>query len=199
MSSSEVETAPRRRAVFLDRDGVLVHDRGPLSRFEDVEIPADVPAALAALHAAGYVLVVVSNQTVIARGLLDELAVRTLQQRIEAEIVERGGVPMAAFYLCPHHPNADLAAYRVPCTCRKPAPGMLLRAIAELGLDPHESIMIGDRPSDVAAGQAAGCRTVWLHSGRHLDPAIESSLPVAPAPADHCCSTLMEAARWVVG
>ncbi len=199
MSTPAVEGTPRRRAVFLDRDGVLVHDRGPLARFEDAEIPDDVPAALARLHAAGYVLVGISNQTVIARGLLDELAVRTLQQRIEATIVERGGVPLTAFYLCPHHPNADLEAYRVACTCRKPAPGMLLRAIAELGLDPHESIMIGDRPSDVAAGQAAGCRTVWLHSGRHDDPAIVSALRVTPAPADHCCSTLMEAAQWLVG
>jgi D-glycero-D-manno-heptose 1,7-bisphosphate phosphatase len=186
-----------RAAVFLDRDGVLVRDHGPLVQLQDAEIPDDVPVALARLRRAGYVLVGVSNQTVVARGLLTEDEARALQQRIDDTMVLRGGVPLDAFYLCPHHPEADVAAYRGACDCRKPAPGMLLRATAELSLDLRRSIMVGDRPSDVAAGRAAGCRTVWLHSGRHDDPPIRSATPIADARPDHVCTTLTEVAQWL--
>jgi D-glycero-D-manno-heptose 1,7-bisphosphate phosphatase len=99
--------------------------------------------------------------------------VRAEHARLGAELAREGAV-VDAFYFCPHHPNATLPAYRVACECRKPRPGMLLAAAAELDLDLAASVMIGDRLSDVAAGQRAGCRAILVESGMHLAPAIQS-------------------------
>jgi D-glycero-D-manno-heptose 1,7-bisphosphate phosphatase len=146
-----------RRAVFLDRDGVLVRDVGPLTRADDIVLTPGVGPALSELHHAGFALLVVSNQTVLARGLLDENAVIELEREVERQILAAGGPKFGGFYFCPHHPRATRAELRTDCTCRKPAPGLLLRAAAEHGISLTESFMIGDRPSDVVAGFRAGC------------------------------------------
>jgi D-glycero-D-manno-heptose 1,7-bisphosphate phosphatase len=185
------------RAVFLDRDGVLVEDAGPLVHRDDVRVLPGVVEALGLLHRAGWIAIVVSNQTVVARGLLGESEVRALHHDIEAMLAAAGAPPLAGFFFCPHHPNATRPEYRAQCSCRKPEPGLILRACSVHDIDPTRSVMVGDRPSDVAAGQRAGCRAVWLHTGRHHDAAIETAKPFAVAPADRTCSNLLEAARWI--
>jgi D-glycero-D-manno-heptose 1,7-bisphosphate phosphatase len=186
-----------RRAVFLDRDGVLVEDRGLLTRAGDIAILPGAAGALARLKAAGFALVVVSNQAVVARGLLDEAGVRDLQGEVERRLRLEGAPALDGFYFCPHHPSADLVAYRVACACRKPRPGLILEASAALGLDPARSFMVGDRPTDLAAGLAAGCRTVWVQTGQHDAPPIEGADRVAPR-ADHVCAGLAAAAAWIL-
>lgn len=186
------------RAVFLDRDGVLVEDRGLPLRADDLRILPGVPGALARLRAAGFALVVVSNQTVVARGLLDEAGVRGLQSDLERRLVEAGAPALDGFFYCPHHPSATVAAYRTVCDCRKPRPGLVLAAARALGLDPGRSFLVGDRPSDLAAGQRAGCRVVWVQTGRHGEPPIESpDHPPEPPRADFTCAGLAEAAAWI--
>lgn len=186
------------RAVFLDRDGVLIEDVDPLVRQDDIRVIEGAPAALAALRAAGFTLVVVSNQTVVARGLIGEAAMVALHGAVVAAVVAAGGL-LDAFYFCPHHPNATVPAYRAACASRKPQPGMLLRAAQELQLDLRASFMVGDRVSDIVAGQRAGCRTVLVKTGRHLEPPIESAEPfdIAAQP-DHECAGLAEAAAWIL-
>lgn len=189
------------RAVFLDRDGVLVRDVHLATRPEQLELLPGVPGALATLTGAGFRLVVVTNQTVVARGLLSEDGLARLHDELAARIRARSGVELAGFYVCPHHPRADLPAYRLACSCRKPGPGLVERAARELDLVLAESFLVGDRPSDVAAGRRAGCRTVQVRTGRHGEPPIETAEPFDPelATPDHGCEDLPAAAAWIVG
>jgi D-glycero-D-manno-heptose 1,7-bisphosphate phosphatase len=189
-----------RRAVLLDRDGVLVADVGPIARAAALQILPGVPEALSRLHRAGLALAVVTNQTVLARGLLDAAGLHALHAELERQLVALGGPPLERFYVCPHHPRATLPEYRQACECRKPRPGLLLRAARELDLDLEQSFAIGDRPSDVAAGRRAGCRTVLLTTGKHRDPPIESPESCgAELPPDRICADLAEAAEWILG
>jgi len=181
------------RALFLDRDGVVVRDDdGPGPRAL-VVLPG-VAEAIRAARAAGFRVVVVTNQTAVARGSMTEAEVRAQHAQLGAELAREGAV-VDAFYFCPHHPNATLPAYRVACDCRKPRPGMLLTAAAELDLDLAASVLIGDRASDVAAGQRAGCRTILVESGMHLAPPIESPDRFDDVRADATAADLAAAVR----
>lgn len=174
-----------KRAVFLDRDGVLVDDA--------LDVIPGTGEALRLLHDAGFALVVVTNQTVVSRGLATEEDVDEMHRHLREQLPE-----LDAFYVCPHHPNANIERYRAECDCRKPRPGLLLRAAEELGLDLTNSWMIGDRISDVAAGAAAGCRTILLRTGAHDEPPIEAPDSIDPElRADVECDTLAGAAARI--
>lgn len=153
-------------AVFLDRDGTLIEDVGYPTRPEQIRILGGVAPALARLAQAGYRLIVVSNQSGIARGLLTEEQLNRFHQALDEQL-ELLGARLDAYYSCPHHPDpsqvnrADLA---VVCDCRKPRPGLILQAAEDLGLDLGASWTVGDSWRDVAAGQAAGTRTIKLPS-----------------------------------
>lgn len=145
-----------RPAVFLDRDGSLNADLGFVSRPEDIRWLPGVAAALARLRWADYLLIVVTNQSGIARGYYDVPAMQALHDWMNAELRTQGA-HIDAFYHCPHHPDISGA-----CTCRKPAPGMLLRAADDWFIDLERSWMIGDKMSDIIAGRAAGCTPILL-------------------------------------
>ena len=188
----------RHRAVFLDRDGVLIEDHGPLTSKDGIVLEASAPRALRRLKDAGYRLIVVSNQTAVSRGLLREQEVTALEEEVEWRLRQAGGVSLDGFYFCPHHPRATLPAYRCVCECRKPAPGLLFLAGEEHGLDLAHSIMVGDRPSDVLAGQRAGCRTIQVQTGRHHDPPIEVTGGFTFSRADVTCASLDDAAEQIL-
>lgn len=186
-------------AVFIDRDGVLVEDIGPLTDSANLSLINGAAQALGMLHEAGFFLVLASNQTVIARGLATEEDVRMLNLRLDALLRAAGGVTLDAHYFCPHHPEATVPRYRVVCDCRKPRPGLLHDAAREHDLKLSDSFMIGDRLTDVAAGTAAGCQTVLVHSGRHKDPPIITLEPVATnLQPTHVATDLRMAAEWVI-
>jgi len=187
-----------RRAVFLDRDGVLVYDQGFLTRADQIRLLDGVAAALAALKQAGWFLAVVTNQAAVARGLITEGELERLNELIVERIEQAGGPRMDAVYYCPHHPDGDLAEYRKACACRKPRPGMLIRAAEEHGLDRQASVLVGDRLSDIAAGQAGGCRTVLVTCGRHDAPPIVSADPPAECRPDYVCADLQAACDWIL-
>ena len=161
-----------RAAVFLDRDGVLIEDRNLLVCAEEMRLLPGVPSALAALKEAGFILIVVSNQAVVARGLISAAGVERLHTELERRLIEAGGPALDGVYFCPHHPEATVEAYRVACDCRKPRPGLLLRAAREHRLKLPSSFMVGDRITDIAAGRRAGCRTVLIEGpkSRAADP-----------------------------
>lgn len=160
--------APPRKAAFLDRDGTLVHDPGYLGDPERVRLLPAASAAVARLHAAGFVVVVVTNQSGVARGYFDAAAVAAVNERIAELLLEADPeAKIDAFYVCPHGPPATGAP---GCACRKPLPGLFLRAAEELGLDLAASIGIGDSERDVAAALAAGCaRAERIGPGAHAD------------------------------
>lgn len=186
------------KAVFLDRDGVLVEDTGLIVDERATEVLPGVCEALSLLHGAGFLLIVVSNQTVLARGLLDEKGVIDLEKKIEDRMCEQGAPALDGFYFCGHHPRASLSKWRSHCQCRKPAPGLLLQAAEDLNVELAKSYMVGDRPSDVAAGKGAGCKTVLLETGRHADPPIETAGPFEPSPPDMIFADLLQAAKEIV-
>lgn len=186
------------RAVFLDRDGVLVADRGPLKHRSDVELLPGVGPALLALHQARFCLPVVSNQTVVSRGLLDESQMLGLHHYIEEKIRQAGGPSLDGFFYCPHHPQATDLRYRTVCECRKPGIGLLQRAARALDVNLEKSYLVGDRPSDILAGKLAGCTTIQLTTGRHLDKPIEVVGGFIPAQADWVCPDLSQAARLIL-
>ena len=143
-----------RPAVFLDRDGTIIHDAGYPRDPEQVRFLPGVGEALRELAGRGLLLVLVSNQSGIGRGLVRPDEAERVHARVVAGLAERG-VRLDAAYYCPHGPDEG-------CDCRKPAPGMLLRAAESLAIDRARSFVVGDKPSDVEAGARAGCRTVLL-------------------------------------
>jgi len=153
-----------RKALFLDRDGVVNREVGYLSRPEDVEWMPGIWQLCASAQAAGYMLIVVTNQSGIARGLYSEADFHALMAWMQAEFTSHG-VHLAAWYYCPHHPVHGVGQYQRDCECRKPAPGMLLQAARQHSLDLAQSIMVGDRCSDIAAANAAGIAKVFLLAG----------------------------------
>lgn len=187
------------RAVFLDRDGVLIEDVHLLTRADQIRVLPGVPQALGTLANAGFRLVVITNQTVVARGLATEAEVDQVHQELNRRLQAAGGPPVERFYVCPHHPSGTLPAYRMTCTCRKPAPGMLLQAAQDLGLQLNASFTIGDRLTDIHAGARAGTRTVLVQTGRHRDPAIETTESMDPnLQPDRICPDLPAAAAWIL-
>ncbi|HEY1726229.1 MAG TPA: D-glycero-beta-D-manno-heptose 1,7-bisphosphate 7-phosphatase [Steroidobacteraceae bacterium] len=159
------------RAAFIDRDGVINADSGFLYRIEDWSPLPGALDGLLRLQRAGFQLVVITNQSGIARGLYTEDDFLRLTQHMRSTLAA-AGVELSAVEYCPHLPDAPLAQYRADCDCRKPQPGMLRRAAAALGADLGASILIGDRASDIAAGRSAGVGRCWLvRSGAALSVA----------------------------
>lgn len=163
-----------RRAAFLDRDGVVNREVGYLHRWEDFKFLPGALDAMRRLHQAGYSLVIVTNQSGIARGYYTEADYEALTARLR-EVMAANGSPAAGIYHCPHHPEGTVAGLSFECDCRKPLPGMLLRAAADLGLSLPESIMVGDKLADAQAGRAAGVGQVFLvRSGHALETGAQA-------------------------
>lgn len=158
------------KAVFLDKDGVLNADCGINPYPDEVQIFNYVPEVLAALKRAGFLLVMVTNQPVVARGLIDESELVLRLNRFN----ELTGSFFDRIEYCPHHPDADVPAYRINCDCRKPKPGMILRAAGDLDIDPSRSFLVGDRVSDIVAGKLAGVTTIQVLTGMETAPLIVS-------------------------
>ena len=179
-------------AVFLDRDGTLIEERGYLDRMELLSLFPWTADALRLLARAGYTLVVVTNQSAIGRGIIDERFLNKVHGELSARLA-RGGAAIDRYYHCPHLADAPLEQYRQSCRCRKPGPGMIEQACREMNLDPARSFMVGDRALDVACGAAAGTRTIRVRTGHGVRDGEESS-----ARADIILDNLMEAAGWIL-
>lgn len=148
-------TPAPRKALFLDRDGVININHGYVHAPVDTEWVPGVFELVAKARAGGYLPIVATNQAGIGRGLYDEAAFLAYTAWMHAQFAARG-TPLLATYWCPHHPDAGRGDYRVDCDCRKPRPGMLLAAIARFAIDPARSLMIGDKQGDLDAAAAAG-------------------------------------------
>lgn len=162
--------AALKPAAFLDRDGVLNVDRDYVHRIDQVEWIAGAAEAIKLLNDAGYLVIVVTNQSGVARGYYDEAAIGILHAHMQTWLAARGA-HIDAFYYCPHHPQGTVERFAIRCTCRKPGIGMLEQAAADWPIDRARSFMIGDKDIDIAAATAFGIR------GARFDAATDS-LPV---------------------
>jgi D-glycero-D-manno-heptose 1,7-bisphosphate phosphatase len=180
-------------AVFLDRDGTIIEEVGYLDRLDRIRFFPWTVDAIRVLNQAGFLVVVVTNQAGVARGYFDETLVRDTHAQIDKKVRE-GGARIDAYYYCPHHPDATVAAYRAACECRKPKPGMIHRAARELGIDLGRSVVVGDRWLDVRRGRAAGGATVVVRTGYGLEEEGQPDGTVADAVADN----LMGASAWII-
>ena len=156
----------QRQAVFFDRDGVLNVDHGYVYCQQDFEWMPGAIEAIRFLNNHSYQVFVITNQSGIARGFYKEEDVQLLHQFMNEEL-QKQGAHIDAFYYCPHHVDGTVAEYQKSCTCRKPKPGMIRRALEEWSLDNKHSFMIGDKPSDVEAAKAAGMAG-YLFTGGNL-------------------------------
>jgi len=159
-----------RPAVFLDRDGTIVREVDYLRSVDQLRLLRGAAEAIRRLNEAGFVVVLATNQSGIARGLLTESDLQAVHDELQRRLAQRGA-HLDAIYHCPHHPEASVQAYRKRCRCRKPAPGLLQRAARELDVDLARSFAIGDSARDVEAGARAGCRTILVRTGygRHTE------------------------------
>lgn len=175
----------RRSAVFLDRDGTLTVERGYVTKPAQLRLVAGAGGALAGLAARGYRLVVVTNQSAVARGLLDEAGLADIHAELRRRL-RRRGVELDAIYHCPHHPTEGLPPLRRRCGCRKPAAGLLRRAARELGLDLGASFVVGDGLRDVEAALRAGARPLLVRTGhgQREAAAVRRTHPGVPVVAD---------------
>jgi len=150
------------RAVFLDRDGVVVKDKGYHYMISDLELMEGAAGAIAKLNKMGYLAIIVSNQSGIARGYFSEKALLQFNEHLLKEL-DALGAKVDGIYYCPHHPTeAKVKKYLIDCECRKPKPGMLLEAANDHNIDLSKSWMVGDKETDVKAGLAAGCKTIYI-------------------------------------
>jgi D-glycero-D-manno-heptose 1,7-bisphosphate phosphatase len=157
------------RAAFIDRDGVINEERNYVYRIEDFVLLPGVVEGLTLLRDAGFLLIVVTNQSGIAKGYYKLADMERLHDHMRSTLAGNG-LKIDAIYFCPHHPLGSVSGLDVDCPCRKPAPGMLLQAARDFDIDLKSSVLIGDKLSDVEAGQLAGVgRTVIVESGHALE------------------------------
>ena len=154
----------KRRAVFLDRDGTINVEREFLHRPAEFEFIPGAPQAIRLLNDAGFLVIVVTNQSGVARGYYEESAISSLHRHLDAELA-RFGAAIDGYYFCPHHPEYGTDNHTKFCVCRKPRAGMLLQAANDFSLDLASSYLIGDKLADVEAGLNAGCHPILVRTG----------------------------------
>jgi D,D-heptose 1,7-bisphosphate phosphatase len=156
------------KAIFLDKDGTLVDDLPYNAEPQRITLCSGAGAALRLLSRLDYRLFVVTNQAGIAFGRFGEAAMNAVHDRLQ-DLLFREQLTLDGFFYCPHHPDGSVAVYACDCHCRKPMPGLLLRAATDHGIDLRSSWMIGDILHDVEAGNRAGCRTVLIDNGNETE------------------------------
>lgn len=161
------KTVEKTRAVFLDRDGVINVDHGYVHKVDQLEFIAGTFEALLQLQDMGFALIIVTNQSGVARGFYKESDVRLFHQAMDQCLRDKG-VQILSWYYCPHHTEATIEEYRIQCSCRKPSPGMIQSALKDFpNINPQNSYMVGDRKSDIECGLAMGLNTIQILSQKY--------------------------------
>ena len=188
-----------KKAIFLDRDGVINENVPSLTKPEQFRLIHDVSASIKRFNETGYLVVVVTNQPGIAKGFSSFKDMEKIHAKMNG-LLKEGGAHIDALYLCPHHPEkghpGEIEELKIDCECRKPKPGLILRAAKDLDIDLHGSWIIGDSLTDVAAGKNAGLKTILLSNGGNCGSREEKKLvDVKP---DHLCANISQALKIIL-
>ena len=183
-----------KRAVFLDRDGTIIEDDGYISDVGRIHLFPWSADAINRLRAAGFLIVVVTNQAGVARGYFEEAFIGEAHRYLDALLASQGA-RVDAYYYCPHHVDGVVPAYTRVCDCRKPAPGMIIKAASDLDIDVRDSFVVGDKWLDIELAQRAGAAGVLVRTGYGQSAEAERPAHVQPVPV---ADTLLEAAAWIL-
>lgn len=186
----------RRRAIFMDRDGTVCEEVGYVNHVDRVRLLPRSAEAVRLANEAGFQTVVVTNQAGVARGYFDEDLVHEAHDALRRLLAE-SHARLDGIYYCPHHPEVGAPAYRRECDCRKPLPGMLVRAREEMGIDLASSYMVGDTVKDLGAGSAVGATTILVLTGYGKGELAHQSHRWSVKP-DHVCDDLLDAVQWIL-
>jgi D-glycero-D-manno-heptose 1,7-bisphosphate phosphatase len=188
-------TAPRP-AIFLDRDGTLAHEVGYINHPSRFRLYPWAVDAVRLINHAGLLAVVVTNQAGVARGYFPESVVHEVHDSLRAAM-QSGGARLDAIYYCPHHPDVGEPPYRLDCDCRKPRPGLLRQAAAELGADLQRSFVVGDRHGDLTVAWSVGARGALVKTGYGLGELVHLS-PRWPRPPDVVAEHVLDAVERIL-
>lgn len=178
-------------AIFLDRDGTINKEVDNLRSVKQLRLLPGAARAIREMNRLGFLVIVITNQPVVARGWLTKKEVDKIHVVLESRLAKKGA-KIDAIYYCPHHPDANLKQYRLHCNCRKPKPGLFFRAIKEWNVNPSKSFAIGDYVWDIEAGRAAGVKTILVKtSSRSCEEASLNSKP------DFVVKNLSEAVKLI--
>lgn len=175
----------RKPAIFLDRDGVITKEKSYVTKLEDLEIFPYAKDCITKIKEAGYYAIVITNQSAIARGILEEQTLLYMNQYL----IEQIGID--AIYYCPHYPKGKISKYSITCHCRKPDVGLIEKACKEFSIDLKQSYLVGDRESDILAGQKIGIKTVLVESG-YGSSSLQNAIP------NMICSNLQNAVSNII-
>ncbi len=185
-----------RRAIFMDRDGTLNEEVSYVRNLSEFRLFDFSAEAVKLINESGWLAIIVTNQSGIARGLFSEDFLQQVHRQMKVEM-EESGARIDAIYYCPHHPTIGEPPYRQDCGCRKPKPGLLNRAFEDFGLDLSACVVIGDRFRDIQMAQAVGSRGVLVLTGYGREE-LESDSSKWPKQPDHIAENLLEAVRWAI-
>ena len=185
-----------RRAIFVDRDGTLSHEVGYVNHLSRFRLFPFAASAVRAINNSGFLAVVVTNQAGVARGYYPESLVHEVHDALRSEL-SGGGARLDGVYVCMHHPSVGEAPYRLDCDCRKPKPGLVLRAAADLDIDVKRSYVIGDREGDLELAWNVGARGVLVKTGYGLGE-LRNRAPQWPRQPDMVAEHLLEAVQRIV-
>ena len=183
----------KQKAIFLDRDGTINKYVGFLHNIDDFELIDGTAEAIRKINKSGYLAIIVTNQPVVARGEITVEELENIHRKMET-LLGINGAYVDAIYYCPHHPHkgykGEIPELKINCNCRKPKPGMLLKAARDFNIDLSKSWMIGDSENDIKAGIAAGCKTVLIGNGNFQQDATTDSLL-------NWCNQFIASKKWL--
>ncbi len=191
-----MKSSIKSKAVFLDRDGTINKEVSYLRRIEDLRLLPGTGAAISMLNKAGYKAIVVTNQSGIARGFLDQNMLEKIHETIN-ERLSRDNAHIDAWYYCPHHPEEGSLPFRIRCSCRKPEIGLIQKAQKDFSIDLGHSFMVGDSLRDMEAGWRAGLKTILVLSG-YGKKTLKSMLPRQRERLAFIAKNLLDASKWIV-
>ncbi len=182
----------QNKAIFLDKDGTLIPDIPYNVNPDLITLEEGAVDGLYCLQAIGYLLIIISNQSGVAKGLFAEKELNGVREKI-MQLLENNHIELDDFYYCPHHPAGSVQGYNIECECRKPLPGMIVQAAQEHNIDLSASWMIGDILNDVEAGHNAGCRSILINNGNETEWLINQSRQ-----PEFTATTITEAADYIL-